>query len=90
MAHSQLQHEIYAQPQVTQAILSQRPLIRQIADIIQQYQPRFVMIAARGTSDNAARYAQYLFGMRWAGLWPWPRQRSGRCITLIYVLMVRW
>jgi glucosamine--fructose-6-phosphate aminotransferase (isomerizing) len=26
--------------------------------------PRFVMIAARGTSDNAARYGQYLFGVR--------------------------
>lgn len=63
MAQSQLLHEIFAQPQATQAILAQRPGIRQIADAINQYTPRFVVIAARGTSDNAARYAQYLFGI---------------------------
>jgi len=63
MAQSQLQNEIYAQPQVTQAVLAQRPVIRRVAQVIGQYQPRFVMIAARGTSDNAARYAQYLFGI---------------------------
>lgn len=68
MIQSQLLHEIYAQPQATQAVLAQRPVIRQIADVIQQYQPRFVMIAARGTSDNAARYAQYLLGI--ACGWP--------------------
>ena len=30
---------------------------------IKEFNPTFVMIAARGTSDNAARYAQYLFSM---------------------------
>lgn len=68
MAQSQLLQEIYAQPHVTNAMLAQRPLIRQIADVIRQYDPRFVMIAARGTSDNAARYAQYMVGM--ALQWP--------------------
>ena len=27
--------------------------------------PRFAVIAARGSSDNAARYAQHLFGRFW-------------------------
>ena len=27
--------------------------------------PRFGVIAARGSSDNAARYAQHLFGRFW-------------------------
>ena len=29
---------------------------------MREFAPRFVVIAARGSSDNAARYAQYLFG----------------------------
>jgi glucosamine--fructose-6-phosphate aminotransferase (isomerizing) len=36
--------------------------IQKIAAAIRNSNPRFVMIAARGTSDNAARYGQYLFG----------------------------
>ncbi len=31
---------------------------------LRQRRPRFVLIAARGTSDNAALYAQYLFAVR--------------------------
>ena len=41
--------------------------IRAIAAVIRDYNPAYIVIAARGTSDNAARYAQYLFGVR-AGL----------------------
>src|SRR5687768_4295643 len=33
-----------------------------IAARVRAYAPRFVVIAARGSSDNAARYGQYLFG----------------------------
>lgn len=85
MAYSQLQHEIYAQPQVTKAILAQRPMIRQIADVIQQYQPRFVMIAARGTSDNAARYAQYLLGIALG----WPVALATPALGTLYQADVR-
>jgi glucosamine--fructose-6-phosphate aminotransferase (isomerizing) len=35
-----------------------------IARALRGREPRYVMIAARGSSDNAARYAQYLFGDR--------------------------
>ncbi|MDQ7035831.1 MAG: SIS domain-containing protein [Anaerolineae bacterium] len=34
-----------------------------IAQAIREAKPTFVMIAARGTSDNAARYAQYTLGI---------------------------
>lgn len=85
MAYSQLQHEIYAQPQVAKAILAQRPVIRQIADVIQQYQPRFVMIAARGTSDNAARYAQYLLGIALG----WPVALATPALGTLYHANVR-
>ena len=33
-----------------------------IAARAREFAPRLVVIAARGSSDNAARYAQYLFG----------------------------
>lgn len=35
-----------------------------IAEKVRSYQPRFVVIAARGSSDNAARYGQYLLGIQ--------------------------
>jgi glucosamine--fructose-6-phosphate aminotransferase (isomerizing) len=36
--------------------------IAAIAARIREYHPSYVVLAARGTSDNAARYAQYVFG----------------------------
>jgi glucosamine--fructose-6-phosphate aminotransferase (isomerizing) len=39
-----------------------RPRAEEIAAALRAYKPRFVVIAARGSSDNAARYGEYLFG----------------------------
>lgn len=36
--------------------------IQRVADAIRANTPRFVMMVARGSSDNAARYGQYVFG----------------------------
>ncbi len=60
---SQFEAEILEQP-VTLARLFEtaRADASAIAERIRSFDPVFVMIAARGTSDNAARYAQYLFG----------------------------
>ncbi len=56
-----LRDEIIEQPQVIKALLGdQKDRIRQIAKEIKQ--PSSIFIAARGTSDNAARYAKYVFG----------------------------
>jgi glucosamine--fructose-6-phosphate aminotransferase (isomerizing) len=58
-----LAQEIAEQPAVLQRLLSeQSETARQIARAIRDFNPAFISIAARGTSDNAARYAQYLFG----------------------------
>ncbi len=58
-----LEQEIAEQPQVMQRLLTQEAETAQrIAAAIRTFDPVFVTIAARGTSDNAARYAQYLFG----------------------------
>ncbi len=57
--------EIHEQPAALRRLLQEgRKGAGEIADAVRRYRPRFVMVAARGSSDNAARYAQYLFGVR--------------------------
>jgi glucosamine--fructose-6-phosphate aminotransferase (isomerizing) len=63
-----LENEIHEQPDVLSRLINDgRANIAHIAQKIRDFNPVFVVIAARGTSDNAARYAQYLFGAQ-AGL----------------------
>lgn len=58
-----LDQEIAEQPIVLERLLNQETKTAQtIAAAIRGFDPAFITIAARGTSDNAARYAQYLFG----------------------------
>lgn len=60
-----LYHEIHEQPQVIQRLLDEEQAnISQIAAAIRTFDPVFVSIAARGTSDNAGRYAQYALGIQ--------------------------
>lgn len=60
---SHLEQEIYEQPAVIRRLLSSETQnVSYIAQQIRQFNPAFVYIAARGTSDNAARYAQYVLG----------------------------
>ena len=57
--------EIHEQPAALLRLLREgRAGAAAIAAAVRAYAPRFVMVAARGSSDNAARYAQYLFGVR--------------------------
>jgi glucosamine--fructose-6-phosphate aminotransferase (isomerizing) len=58
-----LEQEIAEQPAVLQRLLSEEAgTVQQIAQVIRKFDPAFITMAARGTSDNAARYGQYLFG----------------------------
>ncbi|WP_270888319.1 SIS domain-containing protein [Pedococcus sp. 5OH_020] len=53
--------EIAAQPQVLAGQLDrQLRAIRVVAERVRDADPRFVLLAARGTSDHAALYAKYL------------------------------
>lgn len=62
---SHLYDEIHQQPQLIANLLAAETTnIKAIAQDIRQFDPAFVMIAARGSSDNAARYAQYALGIR--------------------------
>ncbi len=64
-AGSLLEGEIREQPRALQRALTDNAAdIRNVANALRCRQVRYALIAARGTSDNAARYAQYLFGDR--------------------------
>ncbi|MFF4047742.1 SIS domain-containing protein [Streptomyces chartreusis] len=57
--------EMAEQPAVLRRILSQgAPAIHQVARELAARSPRFVLLTARGTSDNAALYAKYLLEIR--------------------------
>jgi glucosamine--fructose-6-phosphate aminotransferase (isomerizing) len=60
---SYLYREIHEQPTVLQRVLDQEgAAVRRLAAAIRQRDIDYIVIAARGTSDNAGRYANYLFG----------------------------
>ncbi|MDP4014317.1 MAG: SIS domain-containing protein [Candidatus Nanopelagicales bacterium] len=52
--------EIAEQPEVLARLLDREPQIVATAREIAERSPRFVLLAARGTSDHAALYAKYL------------------------------
>ncbi|MEV3989205.1 SIS domain-containing protein [Streptomyces sp. NPDC049837] len=57
--------EMAEQPAVLRRILEQgAPAIRTVAEAVKARGPRFVLLTARGTSDNAALYAKYLLEIR--------------------------
>ena len=56
-----MEREIAEQPAVLRRVLDEgAPRIREVARAIAARDPRFVLLTARGTSDNAALYAKYL------------------------------
>lgn len=52
--------EIAEQPEVFAAITARQAEIAQVAAVLADRRPRFVLLAARGSSDHAALYAKYL------------------------------
>ncbi len=74
-----LETEIRQQPDAIARLLDNGDFAR-VAAAIRAADPRYVLIAARGSSDNAARYAQYLFGIH-LGI---PVALAAPSITTIY------
>jgi glucosamine--fructose-6-phosphate aminotransferase (isomerizing) len=63
ISETHLYREIHEQPESLRRLLdSQQETITALAETIRRRKIRNVVIAARGTSDNAGRYAQYLLG----------------------------
>ncbi|MGH3439239.1 MAG: SIS domain-containing protein [Sciscionella sp.] len=52
--------EIAEQPRIYGEVVARRSEIVKIATAISAHRPRFVLLAARGSSDHAALYAKYL------------------------------
>ncbi len=60
---SHLYREIHEQPAVLKALITrEHSVIKRLASAIRARGIEYIVVAARGTSDNAGRYAQYLFG----------------------------
>lgn len=60
-----LRDEILEQPAAASRLLAAAPSsFAPLRDLLARKRPCFAVIAARGSSDNAALYAQYLFGIR--------------------------
>lgn len=62
---SHLFHEIHEQPEVVARFLeTERAHVGRLAELVRRRQINHVVIAARGTSDNAGRYAKYVLGAK--------------------------
>lgn len=61
---SQFRQEIGEQPEVAARLLAENDTAARIGSSIREAAPRGYVIAARGSSDHAALYAKYLFGVR--------------------------
>src|SRR4029450_12527350 len=59
-----LRDEILEQPDAARRLLAAADEFAPLARLLGGRRPRFALIAARGSSDNAALYAQYLFAIR--------------------------
>src|SRR5215212_5125954 len=58
-----LHSEIFEQPErLASLLVNQKQTVLEIAKAIQSRNVQYVFLAARGTSDNAGRYANYLWG----------------------------
>jgi glucosamine--fructose-6-phosphate aminotransferase (isomerizing) len=57
---SQMAREIAEQPAVLAGLVEHRDKIAAVAEQVAASRPRFVLLAARGSSDHAALYAKYL------------------------------
>ncbi len=63
LENTYLYQEIHQQPDVIRKLITHKqPAIEELVKQIKKRKIKQVFIAARGTSDNAGRYAQYLLG----------------------------
>ncbi len=56
--------EIHEQPEaIRQTLKREGDRIAEVADVLRERRPRLVVLAARGTSDNAGTYLRYVIGV---------------------------
>lgn len=84
---TQMGIEIAQIPSAVGRVLSARDAqLRRVADAVARANPRWIMIAGRGTSDHAAVYAQYLFETH-LGL---PTGLVKPSVTTVYGASLEW
>src|SRR5262245_20107891 len=63
LSRGDFEREIHEQPAAMARLLERgRASVEEAAEKIRKFKPEFAVLAARGSSDNAARYAQYMLG----------------------------
>lgn len=78
---SYMRDEMGEQPDVVRRTAQEeRPSLARVAEAIKRHNPSLILIAARGTSDNAATYAKYLWGL-YTGL---PVALAAPALTTLY------
>ena len=78
-----LHSEIFEQPQSLASLLeNQKQTVLEIARAIQSRNVQYAFLAARGTSDNAGRYANYLWGAITDFRLRWRRHHCSRIIKV--------
>ena len=84
---SLMRREIEQVPEAVERVLAAAPHeLRAIADAVDRSRPRWMMIAARGTSDHAAVYAQYVIETH-LGL---PTGLAKPSVTTVYGARLAW
>ncbi len=86
-APSLMRREIEQIPEAVERVLAAAPNeLRAVAEAVNRTGPRWTMIAARGTSDHAAVYAQYLIEIH-LGL---PTGLTKPSVTTVYGARLAW
>ena len=86
-APSLMRREIEQTPDAIERVLAAAPQeLRAVADAVDRARPKWTMIAARGTSDHAAVYAQYLIETH-LGL---PTGLTKPSVTTVYGARLAW
>ncbi len=86
-APSRMRREIEEIPDAVDRVLAAAPEdLRAVAEAVERLRPRWVMVAARGTSDHAAVYAQYLIETH-LGL---PSGLAKPSVTTVYGARLAW
>ncbi len=82
-----MEKEILESPQALRRFLSRQwKALTRAAQAVQDFKPRFVVLAARGTSDNAGTYARYLIEKEW-GI---PVSLAAPSVTTLYGAKVQY
>lgn len=88
-----MRHEaLETSARIAEQLATNKPKIIDITEKIRQFDPKFVVLVGRGTSDHAALFAKYLFevetGLAVASAAPSVATTFGKCLKLEQALVI--